>query len=80
MIKSKKLSGVIAASIILAGGTVLGMQTVGASSIDWRTGTWDGPITINGDVTLTGNVNGQAVADSTQLKQIRINWLQWKTQ
>ena len=68
MIKSKKLSGVIAASIILAGGTVLGMQTVGASSIDWRTGTWDGPITINGDVTLTGNVNGQAVADSTQVK------------
>jgi hypothetical protein len=53
MIKSKKLSGVIAASIILAGGTVLGMQTVGAnSSMNWQTGTWEGPITIKGDVTL----------------------------
>ena len=69
MIKSKKLSGVIAASIILAGGTVLGMQTVGAnSSMNWQTGTWEGPITIKGDVTLTGNVNGKAVADSDQVK------------
>jgi trimeric autotransporter adhesin len=55
MIKSKKLSGVIAASIILAGGTVLGMQTVGANS------SMEDTINVTKNVNAGGAVNAGSV-------------------